>query len=110
MIQMIDNGVTVDKFTWTTKMVKPRANIRIFATPSNIGLVEAINCNEVLAPNCHIAANQTPLFGPSANYRRRQTNGFERPVHSGEKQPLPNRGSCRIEILDVFAFHKAPPP
>src|SRR5689334_12061503 len=98
---MIDNGVTVDEFAGTAKMVQPRANVGIFTTPSDVGLVKTVNCDEVLAPNSHIAANETALFGAATNYGRGQANGLEGPAHSAEKQPLPNRGSCRIEILHV---------
>jgi hypothetical protein len=55
MIQMINNGMTVNKFSGPAKMIQPAANIGILTAPTEVTLVESVYRNQILSPNSHVA-------------------------------------------------------
>src|SRR5580765_8142664 len=57
MVEMKYDGVSMDKFAAPAKVVQARAQVRIFAAPAGIFLVEAVDRDQVVAPDRQVAAN-----------------------------------------------------
>jgi len=69
MVQMIEDRPSVDEFPWTPQMVEAIGKVGILATPADEGLIEAIDSQQIFAPDPEIASQNTALLCAAA-YKR----------------------------------------
>jgi hypothetical protein len=60
MIEVVNDGTSVNKFAIASEVIKPVAQIRILASPTGEAFVIPVHRDEIIAPDPEVAARSAP--------------------------------------------------
>src|SRR5438105_467879 len=107
---MINNGAAVHEFTPAAEVINAGAKVGIRANAaSEESLIEAVDGEDIVAPESHVTSDNAALFFVTENDGRRQSNGFSNAFHSARQHPAPYRAFARLELGDKSFFDVAAP-
>jgi len=88
MVEMIDDGPSVDQFAAASEMVQPDPQIGILPdAPSRVVLIEPVDCLEILSPGGQVASDDPAKGGVTEDQGHREADSFCAAMDPSEKPP-----------------------
>jgi hypothetical protein len=107
MIQVKGNGTAIHKFPAAAKMVQSRTNVGILTSPTSVILIKAINRDEIITPEGHVATDDSALFGVATDNRDWPADALGETGDFTGQHPAPRPHFACFKPGNKFFPHKA---